>query len=137
AAANHSGTAAAGLDGEPEEGLPAHAGRQSVVFPETEIRGNNRFQPWPESLSESGGKDDTDRHGPTVDRGYDLYPAAGGVRLCSRNPGCLLAPCDRLGAGPDHGGRTHFECTADGLVTASGGTGSGPPLRPRLAICQR
>jgi hypothetical protein len=45
AATDHSRTTAARLDSEPEEGLPAHAGRQSVVFPETEVRSDDRFQP--------------------------------------------------------------------------------------------
>ena len=42
------------LDREPEAGLSHHARRQFAVLPEAEVRGDDRFQPWPENLSEPG-----------------------------------------------------------------------------------
>jgi hypothetical protein len=74
------------------------------VFPETEVRGDDRFP------AIAGKSIRTWREGwcrpawTALDSGYHLYPAEGRVRLCGRDPGCLLAPGDRLGTGPDRGG---------------------------------
>jgi transposase InsO family protein len=51
--------------------------------------------------------------------------------------GCLLAPGNRLGAGPHARRRVDAERAAHGLVPASSGTGAGASFRPRLAICQQ
>ena len=54
AAAHHRGTAPARLDGEPETRLPADARGQSAVRAEAEVRGDHRFQPRAQGLSEPG-----------------------------------------------------------------------------------
>ena len=72
---------------------------QLAVGSQTQVRDHDRFQSQPQDLSEPGAPVDADRREPVVDRGFDLHPAAGRVRVSSSDSGCLLAAGDRLGAG--------------------------------------
>ena len=47
---------------------------------------------------------------------YHLHPAARRVRVPGRDPGRVLAPRDRLGAGSHHGRRAHADGAAHGAV---------------------
>ena len=48
-----------------------------------------------------------DRCGSALEGRHHLHPPAGRVRFPGGDSGCLLAPGDRLGTGPDAGRRTH------------------------------
>lgn len=49
-------------------------------------------------------------------------------RLSGGDPGRLLAPGDRMGAGPEHRRRAHSARIENGVIAAGGGAGSGSPL---------
>src|SRR5208282_6508520 len=100
---HHAGTAPTRLDRELETGLSIDARGQSALRAEAEVRGDDRFQSWAEGLSEPGAADGADRCRSALAGGHHLHPAARRVRVSGCCSGCLLAPRDWLGAGPDVG----------------------------------
>src|SRR5215472_3416778 len=115
--AHHEGTKPARLEGELETSLPADAGGQSAVREKAKVRGDNRFQSWPEGLPEPYRRHGVDGCGSALACRHHLHPAARRVRVSGSRSGRSLAPSDRLGAGPDDGRRADAERTADGPLT--------------------
>jgi hypothetical protein len=89
------------LTGELETGLSADARGQSTLCAETEIRGDDRFQPWEESLPEPRAADAADRCRSTLAGRHHLHQTSRRVRVPGCRSGRLLASRDRLGTGPD------------------------------------
>ena len=63
----------------------------------------------PQNLPESGGKDDSDGHRPTIGCRHHLHPAARGICFLGSDSRRLFAARDWLGAGSHNGGRVDAE----------------------------
>src|SRR2546425_7727391 len=79
--ADRGGVEEARLEGEPEAGTAADAGRQPAVSAEAEVRGDDPLRSWVAGVSEPGPLDDADGSQSALDRRPDLHPAGGGVRV--------------------------------------------------------
>ena len=131
------GVAAAGVDGESEAGLPAHARRQSALRAEAEVRGDHRFQPrqkvYPNLARKMvlTGMDQLWRADITYIRLRDEFVFLAVIldAYSRRVIGWALDRTIEDGA--------HFAGIANGVGATGGRAWTGPPLRPRLAICQR
>ena len=108
-------TAPAGWTVNPKRVYRLHARGQPAVRAEAEVRGDHRFQPrrarstrtWRGEMALTGDQS-------ALGGRHHLHPAAGRVRVSGGGSGRLLAPRDRLGAGPDAGRRSDAGGAAHG-----------------------
>ena len=126
AVSDHRRTEATGLGGEPQAGSPDPAGGQPAVPAPEEVCGHDGLKARIADLPELGSGDGPDGERSTPGGRPHLRSAGRGVCVPGGDFGCLLAPRDRLGTGPDSGSGTGTDRPAPGAGAATAGAGSVP-----------